>query len=191
MELLNTITQSLITAISRIRFENGKSPSVVRRFLIDQLRYNDNTANPVRPLSLPFWPCSLNTKTQYSDAFYICTVISAAASASLSTAAPERGELLPTEVRTEHNAEDEQLLKLTLAEVDRYRSMDRLIPSTHNVVTVSALEVRILYSDSTHTLDLTFSVLHASWRSESRAQQLSYLLPAYQVRAFLLLKTFC
>ncbi len=26
-------------------------------------------------------------------------------------AAPERGELLPTEVRSEHNAEDQQLLK--------------------------------------------------------------------------------
>jgi hypothetical protein len=39
--------QSLVNAISRIRFENGKSPSVVRQFLIDQLRYNDNTANPV------------------------------------------------------------------------------------------------------------------------------------------------
>jgi hypothetical protein len=39
--------QSLVNAISRIRFENGKSPAVVRQFLIDQLRYNDNTANPV------------------------------------------------------------------------------------------------------------------------------------------------
>ncbi|KAG7099822.1 hypothetical protein E1B28_001631 [Marasmius oreades] len=116
------VRMSLVTAISRIRFENGKSPSVVRQFLTDQLRYNDNTANP------------------YSDAFYICTIISAAASASLSTAAPERGELLPTEVRTEHNAEDQELLKLTLAEVDRYRSMDRLIPSIHNIVTVAALE---------------------------------------------------
>ncbi|KAJ8084704.1 hypothetical protein PM082_003480 [Marasmius tenuissimus] len=139
------VRKSLITAISSIRFENGKSPSVVRRFLIDQLRYNDNTANP------------------YSDAFYICTTISAAASASLSTAAPERGELLPTEVRTEHNAEDEQLLKMTLAEVDRYRSMDRLIPSTHNIVTVSALE----------------ALLYASWLGEPRTQQLPHILPTY------------
>lgn len=41
-------SQSLVNAISRVRFENGKSPAVVRQFLIDQLRYNDNTANPVR-----------------------------------------------------------------------------------------------------------------------------------------------
>jgi transcription initiation factor TFIID subunit 2 len=40
--------QSLLKAISRVRFEDGKTPVVVRRFLIDQVRYNDNTANPVR-----------------------------------------------------------------------------------------------------------------------------------------------
>jgi transcription initiation factor TFIID subunit 2 len=39
--------QSLVAAISQVRFENGKTPSVVRQFLIDQLRYNDNTSNPV------------------------------------------------------------------------------------------------------------------------------------------------
>ncbi|KAJ3830293.1 hypothetical protein F5880DRAFT_1516515 [Lentinula raphanica] len=116
------VRKSLVNAISRIRFENGKTPSVVRQFLIDQLRYNDNTANP------------------YSDAYYICTIISAAACSNVSTTAPERGELLPSEVRVEHNAEDEELLKQTLTEVDRYRSMDRLIPSVHNIVTIAALE---------------------------------------------------
>ncbi|KAF5374962.1 hypothetical protein D9758_000502 [Tetrapyrgos nigripes] len=120
------VRKSLVNAISRIRFENGKSPSVVRQFLIDQLRYNDNTANP------------------YSDAFYICTVISAAACSAVSTAPPERGELLPSEVRTQQTAEDEELLKQTISEVDRYRSMDRLIPSYHNIVTIAALEFHMV-----------------------------------------------
>lgn len=78
---------------------------------------------------------------QYQDGFYICTIISAAACATVSTSPPERGELLPSDIRTEHNAEDADLLKQTLAEVDRYRSMDRLIPSPHNIVTIAALEV--------------------------------------------------
>lgn len=82
------------------------------------------------------------TLTQYSDALYICTIVSAAACATVSTAPPERGELLPSEVRTEHNAEDANLLAQTLVEIDRYRSMDRLIPSTHNIVTTATLEVR-------------------------------------------------
>ncbi|KAJ6541894.1 hypothetical protein B0H19DRAFT_1175115 [Mycena capillaripes] len=116
------VRKSLINAISRTRYPNGKSPSVVRKFLIDQLRYNDNTSNP------------------YADGFYISTIICSAAHATVSTASPERGELLPSEVRTEYNEEDAELLKQSLAEVDRYRSMDRLIPSTHNNVTIAALE---------------------------------------------------
>lgn len=47
------MSQSLVDAISQVRFENGKTPSVVRQFLIDQLRYNDNTSNPVS-VSTPF-----------------------------------------------------------------------------------------------------------------------------------------
>lgn len=68
----------------------------------------------------------------------------------MSTSAPERGELLPTEVRIEHNTEDEELLKQTLTEVDRYRSMDRLIPSVHNIVTIAALEVGTSQNDCIH-----------------------------------------
>lgn len=34
-----------------------------------------------------------------------------------------------------------ELVKQTRTEVDRYRSMDRLIPSPHNIVTIAALEV--------------------------------------------------
>ncbi|KAF8167444.1 hypothetical protein B0H34DRAFT_792168 [Crassisporium funariophilum] len=120
------VRKALVLAISQVRFENGKTPSVVRQFLIDQLRYNDNTSNP------------------YSDGFYICTIISAAACAVVSTAPPERGELLPSETRTEHTAEDVDLVKQTRTEVDRYRSMDRLIPSPHNVVTIAALEFHMV-----------------------------------------------
>ncbi|KAJ7597342.1 hypothetical protein C8J56DRAFT_316264 [Mycena floridula] len=116
------VRKALLAAISRVRFENGKSPGVVRRFLIDQLRYNDNTANP------------------YSDAFYLCSIISATACATISTAPPERGELLPSEAPTEQNPEDQNLLAQSLTEIDRYRSMDRLIPSPHNIVTIAALE---------------------------------------------------
>jgi transcription initiation factor TFIID subunit 2 len=46
-------------------------------------------------------------------------------------------------VRSEHNAEDISLMKQAIDEISRYRSMDRLIPSPHNVVTTAALEVRL------------------------------------------------
>ena len=67
--------------------------------------------------------------------------MSAAACANVSTAPPERGELLPSETRTEYTEEDMEIVKQTRMEVDRYRSMDRLIPSPHNLVTIAALEV--------------------------------------------------
>ncbi|KAI6031377.1 hypothetical protein BKA83DRAFT_4199448 [Pisolithus microcarpus] len=120
------VRKSLVHGISRVRFENGKTPTVVRQFLVDQLRYNDNTANP------------------YSDTFYICTLISCVACALVPTASPERGELLREEVRSEQTAEDVNWLKQAVEEVNRYKSMDRLIPSPHNVVTIAVLEFYLL-----------------------------------------------
>ena len=43
----------------------------------------------------------------------------------------------------EQTTEDIELMHKAIAEVDRYRNMDRLIPSFHNVVTIAALEVRM------------------------------------------------
>jgi transcription initiation factor TFIID subunit 2 len=54
---------------------------------------------------------------------------------------PERNELVTTEIKLDHTPEDARLLQQALAEVDRYRSMDRLIPSFHNVVTLAAVDV--------------------------------------------------
>jgi hypothetical protein len=105
------------------------------------------------------------------------------ACATVSTVPPERGELLPTEAPTEPSAEDANLVKLAIAEVDRYRSMDRLIPSSHNVVTIAVLEVRTesdtlipsRYLSSTHT------VLSCPYPCELGSQQSSHLLPSDSV----------
>ena len=69
------------------------------------------------------------------------TIISSLACACVSSVPPERGEFLPAESRSDQNAEDHELLRVARAEVERYRSMDRLVPSAHNVVTIAALEV--------------------------------------------------
>ncbi|KAI0718881.1 hypothetical protein C8T65DRAFT_569811 [Cerioporus squamosus] len=122
------VRKAILTAISRVRFEGGKTPPVIRRFLIDQLRFNDNTTNP------------------YADAFYICNIISALASASVSSRPPERGELTSNEAGPMQEQDDIDLLNRALAEVDRYRSMDRLIPTYHNVVTVAVIEFHLLLS---------------------------------------------
>ena len=60
----------------------------------------------------------------------------------------------------EQTAEDIELVNKAIAEVDRYRNMDRLIPSYHNVVTIAALEVGIYRTEDRrllifHTSSLT------------------------------------
>ncbi|KAJ3487118.1 hypothetical protein NLI96_g3752 [Meripilus lineatus] len=119
------VRKSLLKAISRVRFETGKTPPVVRQFLIDQLRYNDNTSNP------------------YSDAIYICAIISALTCASVSTIPPERGEFVDTQSRPILDSDDAKLLQQAKVEIDRYMSMDRLISSPHNVVTIAAVEFNL------------------------------------------------
>lgn len=54
ISIVKIIFQTLVTSISQVRFDNGKTPSVVRQFFIDQLRYNDNTSNPVSFDRCPF-----------------------------------------------------------------------------------------------------------------------------------------
>ena len=81
---------------------------------------------------------------KYADALYICNIISALATATVPSSPPERGELT-SEAKTEVNEEDKELLKQAVSEVVRYRNMDRLVPSAHNVVTIAALEVSFLY----------------------------------------------
>ena len=84
---------------------------------------------------------SIDSCAQYSDALYICTAISALACASVSSIPPERGEFVATDSRPTMDPQDIELLKQALIEIRRYRSMDRLIPSIHNVVTIATVEV--------------------------------------------------
>ncbi len=59
----------------------------------------------------------------------------------MSSRPPERGEFTSNDAGPVQEQEDVDLLNRALAEVDRYRSMDRLIPTYHNVVTVAVIEV--------------------------------------------------
>lgn len=79
---------------------------------------------------------------QYADAFYICNIISALGCATVSSHAPERGEFISNDASPTQDPQDLDLLTHALSEVDRYRSMDRLIPTYHNVVTVAVIEVQ-------------------------------------------------
>jgi transcription initiation factor TFIID subunit 2 len=88
---------------------------------------------------------------------YICNVIASLACAVVPDRPPERGELSAAQANEQSgedkSAEDKQLLQLAVTEVVRYRNMDRLVPSTHNVVTVAALEVSAFIAVECSNLD--------------------------------------
>jgi transcription initiation factor TFIID subunit 2 len=46
----------------------------------------------------------------------------------------------------ELDEDDREVLDLATAEIDRYREMDRLNPSSHNVISIAILEVCFLLS---------------------------------------------
>jgi transcription initiation factor TFIID subunit 2 len=48
------VLQTLLTAISKVRDDQGQTPPVVQQFLVDLLAYNDNLGNPVRLVPFPF-----------------------------------------------------------------------------------------------------------------------------------------
>jgi transcription initiation factor TFIID subunit 2 len=59
--------------------------------------------------------------------------------------APQLSELTYSAWMPEQDDEDREVLELAIAEVDRYREMDRLNPSLHNSISIAALEVHLIF----------------------------------------------
>ena len=59
----------------------------------------------------------------------------------MSTAPPEHGQLSLTHDALDQNDEDRALMDDANKEISRYSHMDRLVPSSHNVVTIAILKV--------------------------------------------------
>jgi len=98
---------AIIEAISRVRDDQGYTPQDVKEFLLDKLKFNDNSQN------------------DYSDAYYVSTLIKA-----LSHALVDRPPVPPEDDLKEnrnlelHWANVMAFEKSCLDEIDRYRRMD-------------------------------------------------------------------
>ncbi|KAM0754710.1 hypothetical protein T439DRAFT_120001 [Meredithblackwellia eburnea MCA 4105] len=115
------LRKTLVTAISMVRDEKGRTPPVVLQFLVDLLAYNDNLGN------------------KYSDAFYISTVMSGLGHAFVAVATRDTGQFSDTDLSERR---ENTYLEPALEEVDRYMSSDRLVPSYHNVITTAGIEFK-------------------------------------------------
>ncbi|KAL8243616.1 hypothetical protein R6Q59_009874 [Mikania micrantha] len=132
------LQNALIDAISSIRDKNGNTPRDVKEFLLDKLRFNDNSLN------------------DYSDAFYISNIIRGLTRAII--ARPKRPPEweMNMEIETEF-LEMNQLEKSCLDEIDRYRRMDEWTSSYQNMYSRTVLECQARLSKAGIG---TFSPLH-------------------------------
>ncbi|KFY26240.1 hypothetical protein V493_04210 [Pseudogymnoascus sp. VKM F-4281 (FW-2241)] len=110
-------------AMARVRNNEGKCPLEARQFLLDLLRFNDNGNN------------------EFSDYYYICTLMKALADSLI----PVKNET-PGGMSFSFADEDEEELQkfqqVSLEEIERYRRMDEWILSYQNIYTKTALECK-------------------------------------------------
>ncbi|KAI9479594.1 hypothetical protein BDB00DRAFT_173553 [Zychaea mexicana] len=111
------VQKGLVIAFSQVRDENGVTPIKVRQLLLDLLKYNDNIGN------------------EFSDSYYIATIISALGDAFI----PMRDTSNPDSMQIDDD-EGEQLLAAAVSEIERFRTLDCVIPTYHNIVTVSCIK---------------------------------------------------
>lgn len=121
-------------AIAKVRDNSGKAPFRVRTFLLEKLRFNDNSNNEVSiSSSLSFGGANLY---KYSDCHYIATLMSALAEALCSKPAPS-DDTFEMDI---DDGDDLRFHRTCLDEIDRYRRLDEWIPSYHNILSTTALD---------------------------------------------------
>jgi transcription initiation factor TFIID subunit 2 len=110
-------------AMARVRDNNGKCPKEARQFILDQLRFNDNGNN------------------EFSDYYYICTLMRAIAESLI----PRKNDAAGT-ISFGFDEEDQDELisfqQAALEEIERYRRMDEWILSYQNIYTTTALDCK-------------------------------------------------
>ncbi|TIB98529.1 hypothetical protein E3Q18_02027 [Wallemia mellicola] len=120
------VRKAVIVSLTSIRDQSSRSMLNIREFLVDQLRYNDNSSN------------------RYSDSYYLSGIISCLAIALVPTVQHEASVLQQDE---DPDANDHpfgpHVRRQAIEEVERYRTMDRLVPSYQNVISVATLEFNV------------------------------------------------
>ncbi|KAJ9152049.1 hypothetical protein NKR23_g2573 [Pleurostoma richardsiae] len=108
------------SALARIRGGGEQCPMEARRFILEQLIFNDNENNP------------------YSDHFYVAKLLEALASSLVRT----RDYPGFMEEDVEMTSEKEEFLAQALEQIERYQRMDEWASSYQNIWTVTALECK-------------------------------------------------
>lgn len=103
---------------------------------MDLLKYNDNASN------------------NWSDAFYITSIIAALGSPFMSQTLKDQSELMGPYYEP---LPEQALINSAVDEVTRYINLDRLVPSYHNIITIAGIEWKVkMMMASLVPLDMRF-----------------------------------
>ncbi|POS83870.1 hypothetical protein EPUL_003446 [Erysiphe pulchra] len=136
------VEKAIIRSISQIRAKDGTCPKEARQFLLDMLRFNDNTNNV------------------YSDNFKVANLLSALANTLIPVeldvddinlkSRENEDETIDLEMQLTNtdnatlmaHSEREIFRNAVIEELDRYRRMDEWINSYQNIFTVTVLDCK-------------------------------------------------
>ncbi|KAK6505371.1 hypothetical protein TWF481_007277 [Arthrobotrys musiformis] len=116
------VQQSIITGFGEIRDALGKSPLTVQRYLLDIIRYNDNSSN------------------SFSDSFHLANLLRSLGSC-LQAGAGQHG-MMDMEVDETDTEEREKSKEEIIREIERLQRMDQWMTSYHNVISTTCLDVK-------------------------------------------------
>lgn len=108
-------------AMSNIRDSQGNCPKEARNFIMDQLRFNDNTDN------------------EYSDVYKISSLLRALTNSMI----PQQGIVNVLAGDVEEDDEPATFRAKATEELDRHRRMDEWINSYQNILTTTVLECKM------------------------------------------------
>ncbi|KAL8692528.1 MAG: hypothetical protein Q9218_002473 [Villophora microphyllina] len=117
---------AIVKTIAKVRDARGRSPIRARMFLLDKLKFNDNSDN------------------EFSDAHYIATLMEALSEA-MASKPPPGADMEEAFTFAENDGDDLRFHNSCLEQIDRYRRTDEWLPSYHNILSRTALNAtRIL-----------------------------------------------
>ena len=117
---------AILEAMSKIRNQAGHTPREIKEFLLDKLKFNDNSNNP------------------FSDAFYVSKLMHALTRAIIArrtTTHMSDDDAMDIDMATADELDaNRKIEEQVLEEIDRYRRMDEWTSSYQNLYSRSALE---------------------------------------------------
>ena len=152
------VQKAIPEAMSQIRNHFGSTPLTVQKFLLDLLRYNDNSNNPVRITFIPMLELTIwesihergstgyltnISELQASDCHYVATLMKSLARTLMVVPDGDNDGYQ----NYDFEDQEEKDAKLTaLSEVERHQRMDQWVPSYQNVISEAALEVFYIFA---------------------------------------------